>query len=172
MADLFRITIEGAAESARAFDAAQRRLQDEIIHEFKRLADVADAAYRDFAPKDRGLTERSVHSAVYFGNASEPRITVRAGVRDPESGYAYVRVTRHGHRKAVIHAKHRTDAGKPGMLKVHYMGHRNPHIFAYRRSVRGAAPFTDWVEEAELWLDPRIDRSVERLGRAIETRLL
>lgn len=167
MADVFQIRVEGAGARARDFSRTQRAIQDGIIREFRALKQRLEGIYEDVAPEDRGIIRENLRVA-FWTRAAEPRITVRSSARDPESGYAYVRVTRFGHRKAVIVPKRRLNReGRPAMLKVHYMGHRNPHIFVFRPSVRGASPSFDWVEQGAWLVDNAVDVAQHRLGRTI-----
>jgi hypothetical protein len=172
MADVFRIAVEGAGPSAQRFDRAQRRVQDSIIREYRRIAPDIEAEFRAAAPVDRGQIRDRLRAVMSFNPASEPRITVRTAARDPESRYAYIRVTRFGHRKAIIRARHVTESGKPGMLKVYVEGHRNPHIFIFRHAVAGARPSHDWVATGAAAARPIVNAAARRLGRTITRSLL
>ena len=86
---------------------------------------------------------------------------MRTFARDPTSKYAYVRVTRYGHRKLAIFPRNAK------ALKVHLMGHRNPHIFVFRPNVDGASPDTDWAAAAADAVEPLIRRAQTRLGREV-----
>jgi hypothetical protein len=166
VADLFRIRIDGAGANARAFTQAQRRLQNAIIRNFRELGAVVEQEFAAAAPEDTGRLRGRVHAFVYFGRPSQPQITVRTFARDPDSGYAYVNVTRFGHRKAVIVAR------RAPKLAVHYAGHRNPHIVAFVDAVRGYRPTHDWAEDAAAAASRSVDHSATRLGRAIEAKVL
>ena len=161
MADLFRASVEGAGVRATEFTRGQRRIQDGIVREFRRLGRTVEDTYREHAPRDRGIVRDRTRAFVYFGQASQPQVTVRTFARDPTSKYAYVRVTRYGHRKLAIFPRNAK------ALKVHLMGHRNPHIFVFRPNVDGASPDTDWAAEAADAVEPQIRRAQTRLGREV-----
>jgi hypothetical protein len=161
VADLYRATVEGAGIRAAEFSRGQRRIQNTIIQEFRRMGRQVEQTYRDHAPRDRGIVRERTQAFVYFGRASEPQVTVRTFARDPESRYAYVRVTRWGHRKLAIFPRHSK------ALKVHIAGHRNPHIFIFRPNVDSASPPTDWAADAGEAVEPIIDSVQTRLGREV-----
>jgi hypothetical protein len=165
VADIFRIEVEGAGPVAAKFSRAQRRLQDSIIQEFRPLGRRLQAIYLAHAPSDRGFEggiRSRLHAAVNFVTAGKPTITVRTTARDSESGYAYLNVTRFGHRKLVIFPKHAK------ALAVRYAGHRNPHIIAWRPYVEGYHPDSDWVEDASLEAEGDVAAAELRLGRRVE----
>jgi hypothetical protein len=165
VSDVFRIEVEGAGPVAAKFSRAARRLQDTIIQEFRPLGRRLEAVYVAHAPSDRGMEggiRARLHAAVNFVTAGKPTITVRATARDPESGYAYLRVTRFGHRKLVIFPKHAR------ALAVHYAGHRNPHLVEFRPYVEGYHPDRDWVKDAEREAERDVAAAELRLGRRIE----
>lgn len=165
MADLYRIEVEGAGPVAAKFSRAARRLQDTIIAEFRPLGRSLEWTFIRRAPSDRGFEggiRSRLHAAVNFVTASKPSITVRATARDPESGYAYLGVTRQGHRKLVIFPKHAR------ALAVRYLGHRNPHVIAWRPYVEGYHPTRDWVEDAARDAEREVEAVQLRLGRRIE----
>ena len=168
MADIFRITVHGAGARAVEFTRQQRAVQDGIIREFRTLRGRLQNAYEDAAPVDTGRLHGSIHAA-FWTRARQPTITVRATARDPY-GFDYLRVTRFGHRKLVILPKHTRRDGRRPMLKVHYAGHRNPHIFVYRPSVRGSRPSFDWVEQANWLVENALDVAQERLARTVTRR--
>jgi hypothetical protein len=166
LADLYQIKVEGAGPLASRFTRAQRRLQDAIIREFRPLGRRIEFTFLRHAPADRGFEggiRSRLHAAVAFNIASRPTVTVRTTARDPESGYAYLNVTRFGHRKLVIFPKHAR------ALAVHYAGHRNPHLIAWRPYVDGYQPVTDWVEDAGREADREVTGAELRLGRRLET---
>lgn len=165
MADLYRIELEGAGPVAAKFTRAQRKLQDAIIAELRPLGRELEAIFLAHSPSDRGFEggiRSRLHAAVNFVTAGQPTVTVRATARDPESGYAYLNVTRFGHRKLVIFPKHAK------ALAVRYLGHRNPHIIAWRPYVEGYHPESDWVEDASRESEHAVDQAELRLGRRIE----
>lgn len=164
--DLIRIEVQGAGPVAAKFSRGARRLQDAIIAEFKPLGRQLEWKFIRHAPADRGFEggiRSRIHAAVNFITAGQPTVTVRATARDPESGYAYLNVTRFGHRRTVIFPKH------ANALAVHYAGHRNPHLIAWRPYVEGYHPTSDWVEDATRDAESDIAAVQLRLGRRIET---
>jgi hypothetical protein len=55
---------------------------------------------------------------------------------------------------------------------VHIAGHRNPHIFIFRRSVSGYRPTQDWVATASRQAQRRIGWAQRRIGRRVSRGLL
>lgn len=163
---LLKITTEGAGPVAASFDRAQRRLQDSIITEFRYLGRVVNQAFADAAPRGSGRTADNVSARVFFGQASEPRITVRTRSIDPVSGYNYLDVTRYGHRSLAIVPRRRRG------LTIH--GHRSevtgdgPSVV--RAHATGSRPASDWVQDAYRAVGLELDDAQHRLARGI-TRL-
>lgn len=170
MADLVRIELRGGGRPAAArIEAGARKLPRLVIDEFRDLLAKFRPIYVSHAPSDKGFDggiRGRLSVKLAFNVPSAPRITVRASARDPETGFSYLRVSRFGHRKLVILPK------RAKALAVHYAGHRNPHIIAWRPYVEGYHPDSDWVEDATIEAEVEFDRAANRLGREIDAVVL
>jgi hypothetical protein len=167
---VIRLNVRGAGRAAKDLDRAARGIQDDINAELRELGMWAEAIYMDEAPHDTGQIRGNVRAVPYFRTV-RPRLRVVVEPLDGHGGDGrdYLGVTRRGHRKARIYPR----AAKA--LKVHLMGHRNPHMYVFRASVEGVghggSKVMDWVSRA----GPRIDRAErhaeQRLGRRIQRRM-
>ena len=175
--DVFRFNVRGAGTVARSFDRLQRSLQNDIIAELRELGIESTELFQKAAGEDTGQLAAHIRAVPYF-RAVRPRMTITVDRLSGHEGakitpYDYLGVTRRGHRKRRIYPK-----GARTALKVHIMGHRNPHLFIYRSSVSGVpAPEGstwrgDWVSRAQPATDRLADEGQRRLGRRIERRLL
>jgi len=176
--DVFRVSVRGAGSVAAELRGARRVVQDEIVREVRSLAEDAQEEYRTSMPEDTGDLKAAVSIAPFF-RARRPRATVRlervlghqGAERDAED---YGPITLRGHRRRRITPRRLLGrGGRPAALKVHYAGHRSPHLFIYRAGVEGSeAPVPNWSERAEANMRQLADRGATRLGRRIEARLL
>lgn len=170
MTDLVRIELVGGGRRpAQRIEAGARKLPRLILDEFRELTTKLRPIYVSHAPSDRGFAggiRGRLNVKLAFNVPSAPRITVRATARDPETGFSYLRVSRYGHRKLLIFPK------RAKALAVHYAGHRNPHIIAWRPYVEGYHPDSDWVEDATREAEVEFDRVATRLGREIDAQVI
>jgi hypothetical protein len=174
---VYRVSVRGAGRVAAQFTRAQRQLQDELIAELRAFGREAQVVFVEEAPSDTDELREKITVVPFFGRAARPRISVRVRP-DVEGhqggsvdGYDYLRVTRRGHLSDRIHPK------TARALKVHLEGHRNQHIFVFRRSVSGVpgrkSRWTgDWVVPAAERAERLSLASERRLGRRIESRVL
>lgn len=173
--DRFRVTVTGQDKAARDLTRAERRLQDELVRTVRELAAFAHTAVLEEARwlSDTGDMERSLHVRQSFAVAA-PRFTVEMGAAghggDPRP---YIDVLRFGHRADVIHPT------RGRALKVHYAGHRSPHLFVFRDFVGGVGhggrdsydPH-DFIDGAIRRVDAEVHEAARRLGRRIERTTL
>lgn len=188
--DVLRVQVRGAGRAARSFSRAQRQLQDELIDAMRALEREINVVLGDHAPEDTRDTIESIRSRFWW-RAVRPRFTVQAGAPGHGGDPApYVNVPRFGHRVARIHPV------RARALKIHYMGHRNPHVFVFRmwatgvghppqqavlaqsragrslRTLRRAYQPADWVRDAQPEVDRLVEQAASRLGRRIDATVL
>lgn len=193
---VFRVNVRGAGREARHFSRAARKLQDEIVAELRRFGAEAELLFRENASEDTGDLRDSIVAVAYF-KAIRPRVSIRVEPLRGHEGerrtaFDYLDVSRFGHRRSRIFPTTKR------ALKVHIMGHRNPHAAIFRSSVRGfghpsrqevqaaarrggreavlqvrdAAKPVDWVSVAGEQAEKLSTDAAERLGRRIEARVL
>jgi hypothetical protein len=159
---LFRGSVRGARAKGRKFSSGGRQIQQMILDEFAgRLAPDATELTRAFAPHRSGQLERALKARVrsYGG-----RVVIEV-LADPDpvsdEGFHYLRVTRFGHRMAIIYPK------RAKALRFYLGGH-----VVYRAWVRGYKPDHDWVDFAFRAVEQEFNEAEKRLGRTIDRRLL
>lgn len=190
---LFRAEILGADRAARQMAQAAGRVTAKIDQEFKgRLQEEVTQAMKNVAPEETGLLKDIIESRISYPSSGHVRVTVRSEVRDPATNYPYTGVTRFGHKKPWIRAKHETspeafapgaktiagdpksqfylDKGHAPALAVHAAGRYAEPI--YRSRVRGYRPAGDWVERGVAAADRIVAEAADRVGRAMETEVL
>lgn len=191
--DVLRVQVRGAGRAARSFSRAQRQLQDELVAAMRELEREVSAVLAAEAPRDTRDTIESIR-ARFWWRAVRPRFTIQAGAPGHGGDPApYVNVPRFGHRVTRIHPV-RTRA-----LRIHYAGHRSPHIFVFRawatgvghpppavlraaaiggatpgalRRLRGAYRPHDWVEEAMPEIERLADAAAARIGRRLDATVI
>lgn len=188
---LVRLEVSGAGrrgQLARDFSRAQRQMQDEVLAVMRDLERDASAIIRrhlaDHVEEDTGDLEQSIEGRL-FARAGEVRFTIVGGTPGHDDPRPYLDVTRFGHRLQRVYPV------RARALKVHYAGHRSPHLFQFaswstgvghppthvvRAAARGGGSIralrksfrrVDWLEQAMPEVDALADRAAERLGRVI-----
>jgi hypothetical protein len=160
---IYRASVRGARRAGFDLDRAGRRLQTIILDEFAgHVAPALTRTARDFAPHDTGRLERSIKAKV-GSRGGRITVTLEAGPVSDE-GYPYLDVTRYGHKTDPIYPVHAK------ALRLPAPG-RGPG-FIFRAWVRGYHPASDWVADAAGSWEADMSAAEQRLGRAIDARLL
>lgn len=157
---VFRASTRGARRSGHKLSAASRQMQTVILDEFAgELAPRAVQITRAFAPHRSGRLERGLKARVrsYGGRIT---VDIESTARS-DAGYNYLPVTRFGHRVAFIYAKRAKALRIPLATGT-----------IFRTRVRGYRPGRDWARAAFEAVEVELDRAAERLGRAVDRRLL
>lgn len=157
---VFRASVRGARRSGHKISAASRGLQTVLLDELAgEVAPNAVRITRQFAPHRSGRLDRGLQSRV---RSHGGRITVEIlSTARSQEGYDYLPVTRFGHRVAIIRPKRAKALRIPLASGV-----------IFRKYVRGYRPKRDWAEAAFRAAEVELDRAAERLGRAVDRRLL
>ena len=192
------ITQRGAAaegQLAREFSKAQRRMQNRINRIMRELSREVPPIYSVQAPTDTGALSRSIKGKLRQ-RAARVTLVVSAEPDARGGGFAYLDVTRFGHRQPLIFARgaaHTTVAahGTPTPLRarggakmtvyVHGRGRggaaAGPRTktsrpaagsrYILRRVVRGYRPGHDWVNVADRFALAKVRRETAGLDRDI-----
>jgi hypothetical protein len=144
----------------------------EVQQSQREMADDAEIIFAAYAPKGASSrVARSIHTT-QFGWALE----VVADAKNPLTGYAYVGVTRFGHKMQYIYP--RKDRRASRVLSTRRARQRGtqaalrlelgPGLVIFRRRIKAYRPAVDWADEAM----PSIRREAETVGRRLGERLM
>jgi hypothetical protein len=155
----YRMSVRGARKVGFSLSRAGRGIQIVLLDEFAgNLAPTLTRIARDFAPHDSGRLERGIKAEV---RSAGGRITLNLlSTAVSDTGFPYTQVTRKGHREI-----------RPQRAKVLAWRGRGGG-FTFATFVRAWKPDGDWVQKAEGSWEQEIDRSADRIGRQVVTRLL
>lgn len=156
--ELVRITTTRGGSRAPELRTVGGRAQKTVNDEMRDLGRIIHGPFVAAAPRKRGRLRKSIRARVSF-RGGIVRVTVGANARS-RRGFEYTNVTRFGHRRAVIYPRRKS------RLVFSYMGRR--HVVM---SVKGYRPSRDWVLDGIVVATPMIDRSQQRLERALEIEL-
>lgn len=99
---------------------------------------------------------------------ARPTFTVAVGAE--HGGFPYLDVTRFGHRKRTIRAKHSRAVRIDSDTGVHVKNDAEGGIVV--REVEGYRPARDWVTYADQNIEHEFEAATQRLGRKVERRIL
>lgn len=160
---VYDASVEGAGRASRRLDRAAAELPGVVRDEMRLLQPEIEAIFVDSAPYDydeRDDTHLAEELEVDVSKGGRIRLVVNSPVRDPKSGYPYTGVTRFGHR-GVLRPK-----------KAARLRWRDAAGWHSAEQTAGYHPASDWVEGAAIEADREVERSADRLGRTIATRIL
>lgn len=158
-----RVSVRSARRPGFRPRGAQRRTQTAILDVFAGdLAPRLTRTFRSFAPHRSGRLERALSAKVGSGGG-RISVTVEADGPVSDDGFPYLDVTRFGHRKNKIVAKHKDRFGRQGALAFNGI---------VRRSTRGYHPSHDWVQDAYAATEAALDQAQSEIGRKVEGAIL
>lgn len=159
---VFTANVRGAARLSSSLTAGKRGIQRDILEELSALSPRMAQVIREHAP--RGDTDDLANSV----EARARRRTVRPGfdviAGAEHRGFAYLDVTRFGHRRAIIKAQRGRALSWPASAPVRDRDATVSFVHGYR-------PPGDWVEQAYAEVEAEFARSTDRLGRRLERRI-
>lgn len=142
-----------------------REIRAEMARHTRQVDKVATFALRFYAPQRSGRLQESIESKLSY-RTDFTQVRVYGGATD--RGFAYLDVTRFGHRRSVIFPK-RARALKlatTGPKQVAWARPRRPtHVFLH--SVRGYKPVDDWVVAGLKAVETSIDNLERESNRRI-----
>jgi hypothetical protein len=169
--------VTGAGAQARRARGVAAIVDDDLAKSVRNVGDDAELIYQAHALRRSGRLARGIKA-----RATGDTVIVSAVAVDPDSGFDYVRVTRFGHKKAIIRPV--GAGGRPRRART--VARSSAGQFSRRGApalvfeslgqvwklpyVRGFRPTSDWVADALPEVEAAAATEMEQTGNRIAVR--